>query len=816
MRNTTANRIALSSAIVAGIITIVVVGVFLRRSWQAREAEKHAPPPVPEAVEKASQIYQFSKVDGTRTLWTVRASNATQYKDSGRILLSDVWITIYGKKGDRSDNIHTQSCDYFASESKLVCSGEVQIDLESSEDVHRAAAAPSVSPVDTHIIHISTRGVTFDRNSGDASTDQAVKFSFPAGEGSAVGARYNSAEGAFEMRRDVHISLTPSTSRALANKGTAATNARSPIIVEGSSLDFRHETRTMQLRGPVVARQVAPADARHSESTREMHAGLVTVKLDEKLHARRVTIDGNPGARAEVHYVGAKGNGVLTADQFVADLAPEGSVDNFSALGNVQGEYKSPAETDHISANRIVAEMVPKINQPRVISATGAVKIDASRGTKGKKIETASLVLDFVPGPAPLPGKRASYRPSQVRSLSPATITWNEPVQSKGKTVESVTRVMGQQLEATFDEHKKIRKILAHNGTQLDRDLTGRPHENSTAQEMSVDFDAAGQWSTMDLSGNVHMKEGDRSAQANRAHAEQSTSIMTLTGSAEASDTATRTTADSIIFNQQSDDMRADGRVLTTYQKTDSKTPANSGMGVSLNLGPDPSHITSDHLTGNSNTGKALYTGHARLWQGDSTLEADEIELNRTARQLDARGNVRAVFQAVAASQASSASGAPQTPRVANTSAPATPPRPELWRVRSETLTYWDEQNKAHLERGFTAESSRTAIAGRSGDLFFKPSNSGATGNTQRLDHAIAIGNVTVRKDDTRGTGERGEYDAVAGKFVLSGGNPTIYDTSGNSTRGRQLTFFLADDTILVESEQGTRTLTRHQVEKKK
>jgi lipopolysaccharide export system protein LptA len=90
----------------------------------------------------------------------------------------------------------------------------------------------------------------------------------------------------------------------------------------------------------------------------------------------------------------------------------------------------------------------------------------------------------------------------------------------------------------------------------------------------------------------------------------------------------------------------------------------------------------------------------------------------------------------------------------------------------------------------------------------------GLAGATQRLDHAVFTGNVVVRSEDRRATGEKGEYDSASQKFVISGGNPTIYDGSGTSTTGRQLTFLLADDTILVESAEGTRTLTRYQVKK--
>ena len=56
-------------------------------------------------------------------------------------------------------------------------------------------------------------------------------------------------------------------------------------------------------------------------------------------------------------------------------------------------------------------------------------------------------------------------------------------------------------------------------------------------------------------------------------------------------------------------------------------------------------------------------------------------------------------------------------------------------------------------------------------------------------------------------------YILADGKFVMSGGNPTLYDGTAGNTSGRQLTFFLADDTIIVDSENGSRILTKHRVD---
>jgi hypothetical protein len=84
----------------------------------------------------------------------------------------------------------------------------------------------------------------------------------------------------------------------------------------------------------------------------------------------------------------------------------------------------------------------------------------------------------------------------------------------------------------------------------------------------------------------------------------------------------------------------------------------------------------------------------------------------------------------------------------------------------------------------------------------------------QQISRAVASGGVTVQQGERRATAEHGEYTAADGKFVMSGGTPTIFDASEGTTTGHQLTFLLVDATIIVDSENGSRTLTKHRVEK--
>jgi hypothetical protein len=66
---------------------------------------------------------------------------------------------------------------------------------------------------------------------------------------------------------------------------------------------------------------------------------------------------------------------------------------------------------------------------------------------------------------------------------------------------------------------------------------------------------------------------------------------------------------------------------------------------------------------------------------------------------------------------------------------------------------------------------------------------------------------VRIEQNGRVGTAERGECIASEGKFVLSGGQPAIADASGNRTTGHEPTFYLANDSIVVDS--GTKPQTQ-------
>src|SRR5439155_6798118 len=288
--------------------------------------EKQKPRPrAPKKWRASSTGLPFSRREGTKKIFTVEASKATDFRDKEASLLEDVKITIFGKKGERCDTIHTQSCQLEKAGASMACSGEVQMDLQSREEAEREAKNPEITA--QQIVHVETRGVVFNRASGMARTDQPVKFIFPNGNGEALGVEYHSEEGMVRLLKEVQFSLKPPRNDAPGKK-TASADSKEPIRVTGKSLDFARGRRTMQLYGPVVA----------ETHTAHLRAGKLTLMLDAAFRAENLVVTpGRNGENPELESPGADGPTKLSAETITAQFAPEGWLTRIEAAEDLRG-----------------------------------------------------------------------------------------------------------------------------------------------------------------------------------------------------------------------------------------------------------------------------------------------------------------------------------------------------------------------------------------------------------------------------------------------------------------------------------------------
>jgi lipopolysaccharide export system protein LptA len=821
MRRSEAARYARWSAGLALLLACITLGVYFKRGVQSHIERKKAPAAPPVNVERQSSGLTFSKMDGPRKIFTVEASKSTDFKDRDASLLENVKVTIFGKAADRHDVIHTQSCQYGKEKGAIICDGAVQIDLQSAADVDRATKNPSVAP---QIVHVETKGVTFDNGSGDALTEQPVSFTFPTGSGDALGAKYNSEQGTLLLLHSVHLNLNPPAAKKGA-QGSLSTSAsqtklENVVHVQGSSLDFGRDSRILHITGP------AQADS----PTAHLAAGELTLELDPNFRSRRLLAMPSPdGKTPELTSKCDADKMDLVADQLTAEFDPEGWVSRLEAKGSAHGSRQSKGEADEFRSDTVSADMWPAANRVKELNLSGGVSVKTRVAKTGdaRALQTGALRMNFSFGTPTVRGK-----PAIAETLTAGTMEWTDPPVHTGDA-PTQTKLQADRLRLVFGDEGKPQQLHATGSVQTERAAAGAALQTATAKSGVAQLLASGGWSQMDLQNDVRLKQADRSARSDHATFVRADQTALLTGHAVAHDATTETRAPRIVFYQSNGGIRAEGGVRSTDFSPSAKAAAappnnNSTQPVQL-----PANITADNLEANSKSGRALYTGHARLWQGDSVLEADSIELLRDTKILNATGNVRAVFpqtsalaQSVASGQAPALQPAPK-PSITNASASLSQPsapKTVLWHVASGTLAYNDLTGTAHLEKNVVIQSPDQRIRAPQMDLYFTrgtqstaPVSNTSAANLvapQQISRALGTGGVIVDEGDRRATAERGEYTASDGKFIMTGGDPTLYDSTEGTTKGRQLTFFLADDTIIVDSENGSRTLTKHRVNK--
>ncbi|HVM76269.1 MAG TPA: LptA/OstA family protein [Candidatus Saccharimonadales bacterium] len=765
MKRSEAAQYARWSAIAALVLALITGGYYMRRQWVAFKEKKQAPPPLTEDKERQSIGLTLSKGEGARTVFTLQASKSTDFKGQDISLLEDVKVTVFGKTGERHDIIHTQSCRYSKADGAIQCAGNVQIDLQSAADFARAG---NDGMGKGNIIHVETSSVTFERGTGRAQTVQPVHFTFSNGEGDGVGAVYFSEDGALRLVKDVRIKVRPTSS---SEGGSAKPGVPSvkEVLLTGTSLDLGKLSRKAVLSGPATA----------TTHAQELTAGEFTMLLDPQFHAQ--TLIAQPGSRGETPKLvstAANGPETLTANEIRAELAPEGWVRTVDADGNVRGNTPN---RDMI-ADHATVEMWPKVNESKLATLRGSVMLQERdpKDASFRRLTTSALQLTM--------SATSSKQKSTIEhaeTLDRGAMEWTD-------AAGAVSKLSANKLLADFSAAGKAQHLTALGNVETQRDLKGRPTQTATAENGEALLDDTGGWSQLSLHGKVRLREGERSAESQQAVFVHANQTAVLTGQAVARDASSETRATKITFHQDSGETVAEGKVRSTDLSS-----KKSG----IELSPVPANISADRMVGNTKTGKALYTGQrARLWQGPSVLEADSIELLRDTRVLNAVGNVRATFP-----QASGESTQPK-----DSSKPAT-----VWHVSSGTLTYWDQENRAHLEKNVVVQSTGQRMRGPVLDLYFtRPPGPNGSPGTSQIERAVSTGGVVVEQGDRRGTAENGVYTAADDQFVLSGGTPTLYDAEEGATTGNKLTFNLADDTIIVDSATGSRTLTKHRVQR--
>src|SRR6267143_4089863 len=148
-------------ALGAILMIATVAGMYFYARWRVHKVVHDIPAKIGLDIQQTAEGFSISKSEQGRTLFTVSASKAVQFRKGGRAELHDVKIVVYGKDSSRFDRITGNDFEYDPSSGDVTAKGAVSIDLEANpEGLHAAdQATPSAAK---NPIHIEASGMVFN------------------------------------------------------------------------------------------------------------------------------------------------------------------------------------------------------------------------------------------------------------------------------------------------------------------------------------------------------------------------------------------------------------------------------------------------------------------------------------------------------------------------------------------------------------------------------------------------------------------------------------------------------------------------------
>jgi lipopolysaccharide export system protein LptA len=193
-----------------------------------------------------------------------------------------------------------------------------------------------------------------------------------------------------------------------------------------------------------------------------------------------------------------------------------------------------------------------------------------------------------------------------------------------------------------------------------------------------------------------------------------------------------------------------------------------------------PAYVTAPALNYDGDADKAIYTGGARLWQGDTAVSAEMITIDEKTGDLIGHNNVRS--SQIMQQTDSQTQEKKQVPTVAT----------------AQDMHYEDALHR-------NTYTTNAHMVGQTGDMravkieLYMAEEGGA------LERAEAYEDVTVKTDIRTATGNRLTYFAADERYLMHGRPVTVIEQC-KQTIGKSCTFWRGTDRILMDGDDLTRT----------
>src|SRR5271170_704208 len=681
------------------VAVLAVAGVYFYARHRLQNELKQVPAKIGLEIKQTATGFTISKSQQGRTLFTIQASKAVQFKQGGRADLHEVQITLYGSDSSRFDQIRGADFEYDQQSGNVIAKGEVQIDLQSNPG---GVVNPDQSPPTNlkNPIHLKTSGLVFNQNTGDAHTKERVDFDLAQASGSAVGVDYAAKTNILTLQSQVNLVSVGATAATVI--ALRATITKDPHLVR---LDHPH------LRSG--ARQCDADEATlflRPDNTldRVLARGNVLVKAEgsQPAEARSEQLELNMAKQRDTLRTAVFSGDVqaqVAGAQPAEDARPRESALSEAEVSN---PANAAAPTDQArqewpmqgKAGRVVLEFSGK-NLLTKVHAEDHVKLlqhqnPESPASNAQDLELTTQAIDFFAANQS-PGDKASHL-DRAETSGAAQIAIR-PTTGAGQQ----TLVTAAKFDARFDNAGQLTAVHGAPDASIVSQNPGQADRISTSRTLDATFQPGSGIQSLVQEGNVAYVDGERKAWGTHARYTPADQVLILTGSPRVSDGGMTTTANSMRLNRATEDAFAEGDVKTTY------SDLKPQPGGALLSSSSPIHVTARSMNAHGSSAIALYTGDARLWQDANVVDAQSIEFDRDHRSMVALGSPssQTVSTVLIQTERSEKDGSEKAIPIA---------------ITSTRLTYADNERKAHFEGDVVAKGDDVTITAKTMDAFLE------------------------------------------------------------------------------------------------
>ncbi len=288
-----------------------------------------------------------------------------------------------------------------------------------------------------------------------------------------------------------------------------------------------------------------------------------------------------------------------------------------------------------------------------------------------------------------------------------------------------------------------------------------------SANKLNAIFDTKTQdIERFDANGKSKFSEADRQGIADQIIYTATDGLVRFRGGEPTVwDSQARAKASEIDWDTQSDKSMLNGNVSTTYysqKATGGATPFGDAR--------SPVFITSSNARFDHKDETGLYTGNARLWQGNNYVRSDKLLIQQKEGQMFAEGKVQSLIY--------------DTTRTVDDKKSKTPVY-----ASADKMFYERKNNFIRYENNVDIRQGNDRIVAETANIYLDDDN--------QLKQTIVEDNVVITQPNRRATGTYAQYNAADESVILRGNPARVVDSESGTSSGREVIVYLKENRVV-------------------